>query len=347
MNIEKINYKNNEEVSDLKNFLSKNHLNFDESCDYSCVIKDSKDNIVATVSKTKDILKCFAISDSLRGEGVASTLVTHILNIMFQEGYFSSFVFTKLENLELFKNIGYKEVASTNKVSLLEIGTNSIEKAMSNIKKEFNLSSEVKRSMLVMNCNPFTLGHKYLVEYAAKNSVEVILFVVQEDKSIFPFNVRYELVKKGCSHLKNVVVVPGTKYIISSATFPNYFLKKDDDALDEYQKLDVTVSALRICPIFNIKKRYIGDEPLCKMTSKYNNNILNIFPKFGIDVEVVPRKNSFDFPISATEVRKKIAQGDFESLKSLVPETTYNYLISNEAIPILEKISIQGDNKNE
>ena len=37
-----------------------------------------------------------------------------------------------------------------------------------------------------MNCNPFTLGHKYIVEKAARENDNVIIFVVEEDKSSFP-----------------------------------------------------------------------------------------------------------------------------------------------------------------
>ena len=47
---------------------------------------------------------------------------------------------------------------------------------------------------LVMNCNPFTLGHQYLVEYAASKVAKLYLFVVEEDKSEFPFADRIELV---------------------------------------------------------------------------------------------------------------------------------------------------------
>ncbi len=38
---------------------------------------------------------------------------------------------------------------------------------------------------IVMNCNPFTLGHKYLVEYAAREMDYLYLFVVEEDLSFF------------------------------------------------------------------------------------------------------------------------------------------------------------------
>lgn len=337
--IEKVNYKSKLEMGEVRDFLRKNNLNFDEECDYTIVLRNSNDEILATVSKTKNILKCFAIDESLRGEGVSGTLITEILNRMFDEGYDSSLVFTKVDNLDLFKNMGYKEIVSTDKVSLLEIGVNTIDKTIEQIKEEYNLSDNtVNRSMIVMNCNPFTLGHKYLIETASQESEEVIIFIVEEDKSVFPFKVRYNLVKSGCVHLKNVKVIPGTKYVISSATFPNYFLKKSDDSLIEYTKLDVTIAGRKFCPAFNIKRRYIGEEPFCQMTAKYNESIQEIFPKFGVEVKVIKRKEQDNRAISATEVRKCLSEGKFEKLKGLVPEVTYDFLVSQDAKDIIEKL---------
>lgn len=339
MNIEKINYKSKIEMTELREFLFENSLNFDESCDYTVAMRDSKDEIVATASKSKNILKCFAISSSLRGEGVSGTIITNIVNKMFEEGYTNYLVFTKIENIDLFVNMGYKEIASTDRVSLLEMGSWNIEKSIEKIKNEYLLGDNTKRrSMLVMNCNPFTLGHQYIIEKASKESEEVIIFVVEEDKSVFPFNVRYELVKKGCAYLKNVKVIPGTNYIISSATFPNYFLKKEDDVLLEYTKLDVTIAATRFCPAFNIVKRYVGDEPYCHMTSKYNDTIVELFPKYGIEVEVVKRKESQERAISATDVRKALKNRDLSLLKTLVPETTLEFLMSDKADEIIKKL---------
>lgn len=338
MKLEKVSYRNSFEVRELKEFLIKNGIGFDESCDYSIVLRDNHENILATASKSKNILKCFAIDEKLRGEGVSGQIITEITNRMFQEGYYSSFVFTKSENRDLFTNMGYKLVATTDRVALLEMGINSIDKTLAGIRDRFGLDEKRERAMIVMNCNPFTYGHQYLIEKASAETEEVLIFVVEEDRSVFPFNVRYELIKKGTAHLPNVKVIPGTEYIISSATFPNYFLKKEDDSLLEYTKLDVTVAATRFCPAFNIKKRYVGEEPFCTMTEKYNETIKELFPRYGIEVVVVPRKMDGNFAISATEVRKLLSEGDTEALKKKVPATTYEFLITPQGKKIGEII---------
>ncbi|MGL5543070.1 MAG: [citrate (pro-3S)-lyase] ligase [Fusobacteriaceae bacterium] len=338
MKLEKINYRNSFEVRELKEFLTRNGINFDESCDYSVVLRDHEERVVATASKSRNILKCFAIDEKLRGEGVSGQIITAITNRMFEEGYYSSFVFTKSENGTLFLGMGYKMVATTDRVALLEMGISSIEKTLDGIKKKFHLEEKKERAMIVMNCNPFTYGHQYLVEKAAEENEEVLIFVVEEDRSVFPFKVRYDLIRKGTAHLGNVKVIPGTEYIISSATFPNYFLKKEDDSLLEYTKLDVTVAATRFCPAFNIRRRYVGEEPFCSMTEKYNGTIKELFPKYGIEVMIVPRKVEGDSAISATQVRKLLGEGNLEALKRKVPPTTYEFLESPQGREIGELI---------
>ncbi|MGL6064839.1 MAG: [citrate (pro-3S)-lyase] ligase [Fusobacteriaceae bacterium] len=348
MILEKISYRNNFELEEVKLFLKSNDLNFDKTCDYTIVLRDEKDKIVGTASKTKNILKCFAIDSSVRGQGISGQLITEITNKMFEEEFTSSFVFTKLENETLFLGMGYKKIVNTDRVSLLEIGTENIVKILNKIKIDYKLEEKKERAMLVMNCNPFTFGHKFLIEKASLENEEVLVFVVEEDSSIFPFKTRFNLVKKGCANMENVKIIQGTQYLISQVTFPNYFLKKDDDSLIEYTKLDVTIAGEIICPKFNIKKRYIGEEPFCPITLKYNETIRELFPKFGVKVIEVKRKEYNNKAISATEVRRALALDEIEKIKKLVPETTFEFLISPQGKEIREKIKNDfGDEKVE
>ncbi len=77
-----------------------------------------------------------------------------------------------------------------------------------------------------MNCNPFTLGHRYLIETCAEKCDMLIVFVVQEDKSYFLFEDRLSLVQEGCSDLENVCVTGSGEFILSSLTFSEYFCRQ-------------------------------------------------------------------------------------------------------------------------
>ncbi|MGL6065523.1 MAG: [citrate (pro-3S)-lyase] ligase [Cetobacterium sp.] len=337
MNIETLNLKNFYDKDKLKKFLLKFNLIFDETINYSLVIKKNEE-IIATASKTKNIIKCFAIDDSLRGEGVTNTLVTHLLNKSFEEGVFHNFVFTKPSNEEIFKGVGFKTISKTDKVSLLEIGMDSIDKNINKIKTQLNWNENSNNGLLIMNCNPFTLGHQFLIEYASKMMDNILVLIVQEDKSSFPFKDRIELVKKGAQNLSNVTVLPSTEYVISSATFPNYFLRKEDDSLYEFMKLDTLITAEHFCSKLNISTRFVGEEPYCEITKKYNETMIETFKSFNLNVTVIPRKQSDEKAISASRVRELLKNDKLDELTNLVPKTTLDYLNSEIGKEIRDRI---------
>ncbi|WP_213818914.1 [citrate (pro-3S)-lyase] ligase [Garciella nitratireducens] len=327
---------NTKERLEVEKFLSTFNLFFDRDIEYTIVAKKGED-ILGTCSCSGKVLKCFAVQEGLQGEGIASKLLTHMTNFLFDRGIYEFFIFTQPKNLPIFKGLNYREVYTVKEVSLLEGGVANVKQYIKKMYEKSGLQ-DTKRAALVMNCNPFTLGHRYLIEIAAKQNKEVVVFIVQEDRSIFPFEVRLNLVKKGTEDLKNVHVLPGGNYIISSATFPSYFIREQSQRTKAFVKLDAGIFSHYIAPIFHIDKRYIGTEPYCPMTKQYNKALLNILPKNGIQVVEVTRISKDGKAISASEVRNLIKKEEFEYLKELVPKTTYEYLISREAQPIIEKI---------
>jgi len=340
--VEKLHLNNIEEVEEVKKFLSDFQLDYEDDIDYTVVIRNSN-KIVATCSKAKDILKAFAIKEDLQGEGITNLLIKSIQDQLFNEGIFHSFIFTKPIYETTFTSFGYKVVAKVEEVILLEYGFNGIEKTLKNIEKKYSLDSSTAKTALVMNCNPFTLGHRYLIEKASSSSEKVIIFIVEEDRSLFPFKSRYNMVKEGVSDLKNVTVIPGGKYIISSATFPAYFLREESEFLSAYTKLDATIFAKYFCKKFNITKRMLGEEPYCPVTKLYNDTLEEILNKYGIKVEIIPRKNinNSNEYISASKVRTLIKLEGPKALGHLsefIPEVTLNYLKSEEGKEIIEKI---------
>ena len=336
LEVQRLNLNSKEERLELENFLNKFNLNLDKDVDYSLVIKENG-AIKATCSKAKSVLKCFAVDESMRGEGISSTLVTELINKLFEEGIYHSFIFTKPENVSIFSSLGFKVVNQAKDVALLESGIYDINSYLDRLIKNYKLDS-TEKAALVMNCNPFTLGHKYLIEKAAEENKEVIVFIVEEDKSLFPFEDRYNLVKEGTKHLKNVKVIPGGEYIISSATFPSYFLREEGVKLRAYTELDAGIFAKYFCKKLNITKRYVGTEPYCNVTNAYNESLKSILNDNGIELCLVERKKQGDYQISASTVRQFIREDKFEELKNILPEVTLEFLNSDKGRKIIEKI---------
>lgn len=190
---------------------------------------------------------------------------------------------------------------------------------------DFNLYGKI--GSIVMNCNPFTNGHRYLIEEALKYVNFLIIFVVEEDKSIFTFDERFAYVNAGVVDLSNVMVVPSGEFILSQKTFPEYFIKVEDEELIKNVEYDITLFAEQIAPRLNITYRFVGQEPQDTVTNKYNQAMKRILPPKGINVIEIPRKeNDKGGIISASLVRKYLEGNNHEELASLIPETTKKIL---------------------
>ncbi|MDR1580128.1 MAG: adenylyltransferase/cytidyltransferase family protein [Synergistaceae bacterium] len=177
---------------------------------------------------------------------------------------------------------------------------------------------------VVMNCNPFTLGHRYLIERASAECGFLYVFVVEEDKSEYSFKDRIALVEKGVSDIHNVKVLPSGKFIISTLTLPEYFEKSKEITIDA--TYDIETFARHIAPALNISKRFAGDEPTSYITRQYNQAMRDILPNHGIEFVVFKRKEFEGVPISASTVRELVKEGKYEDIKNLVPAFTYEFL---------------------
>lgn len=183
-----------------------------------------------------------------------------------------------------------------------------------------------KTGAIVMNCNPFTLGHRYLIETAAGQVDRLYVFVVEEDKSFFPFEDRYKLVKEGTLDLENVSVIPSGNYIISSQTLAGYFEKDSigDIHLDATADLELFV---QIASMLNITVRFAGEEPIDAFTRQYNENMKMTLNAYGVQFVEIKRKEEQGEPISASKVRELLKQKRYKDIQKIVPPITYEYLM--------------------
>lgn len=192
--------------------------------------------------------------------------------------------------------------------------------------KDFKVDNVKKVGAVVMNCNPFTLGHRYLIETALKDVDWLYIFVVEEDKSIFSFNDRFELVKQNTEDLKNVTVIPSGNFIISTVTFPGYFTKDTPTTAKIDTSTDVEVFAQHIAPTLGINIRFVGEEPFDLVTNQYNRSIKEILPRYNIDVKIIERIEIDGQIVSASKVRDLIDKGNFDDVKKFLPDKTFNYI---------------------
>lgn len=298
-------------------FLKKMGLKYEGGADYTVQLVSDASEILANGSLCGNVLKYIAVDPRLQGEGAALSVVSELVSEAMRRGITKLFLFTKASNEMLFRGIGFYTLAATRDVCFMENSRTGLDRWLASVER-----FEGVVGAAVMNCNPFTLGHRYLIETAAKAVDHLYVFVVSEDASRFPFEDRIRLVKNGTKDLKNVHVIPSGDYMISLATFPTYFLKEGADAESVYAALDLTLFGERIAPKLNITKRFVGTEPYSPVTNGYNGIMKRLLPRMGVEVVELERLRG----ISASRVREALDRGDLAAVRDLVPEGTLKYL---------------------
>lgn len=294
----------------------------DENVQRTVLLWDGN-TLAAAGSRQENLLKCIAVDDVYQGEGLTATLLTQLRQDAFEDGYRHLFLYTKPKNHLMFSSLFFYPVAKTRDVLLMENQSDGIGRFVRSLPRN---REEGVIGAAVMNCNPFTRGHRYLVETAAKECDHVYLFVLSEDKCRFSAADRMEMVRRGTADLQNVTVLPTGPYLISSATFPTYFLKEREKAGDVQCQLDVEIFVRHFVPRLGITRRYVGTEPLSAMTEKYNEILKAILPEKGVAVREISRLAYAQTPISASAVRAALSGQDWQALSALLPDTTLDYI---------------------
>jgi len=300
--------------------------------DFICLFDNEK--LIACGARSGYVLKMIAIDPSYQGTDSLGELITKLLLSAISAGHDTVFVFTSPQNVTSFQALNFRLLTNQGQVALLEHGP-GLHKYISDCSPKIMTGNN---GAIVINGNPFTFGHKYLVDYASKQVDRLYLFVVREDSSIFPFEARLDMAQKATEHIKNVTVLDTSRYAVSAGTFPSYFLKKLNTAAETQMETDLHLFSQHIAPAFNIRYRFVGQEPLCQTTAAYNNVMKKIFASYNLKLLELPRMLVDGAPISATQVRRVFAKNDMETLKLLVPPTTIKFLQSQQARTVAVKL---------
>ena len=289
-------------------FLGANGLRM-EAMDTYYAVQDADGNIIAGAGISKDVIKCVAVAEEARSEGLMVPLISRIV-----AGRGNLKVFTKPEYRTVFESLGFHVLGEAPKAILLENGR----RLQQYCDRLHAFAGGGKTGVIVMNANPFTLGHKYLVEKALAQVDHLVVIPVMEDVSMFPYKERLEMICRGVASVKDgdVDVVEGSPYTISAATFPTYFLKDLSEAAEQQMLLDLDIFQKHIAPALGATVRFVGSEPYDALTARYNTLMTNA-------VEI-PRLEG----ISASKVRAALAEGDYRTAAEMTPETTHPYLLA-------------------
>lgn len=312
------------EINDVKKLLALNNLSYEPRVTKTIGLYDQK-KIVATGSIDHNVIKMIAVHPDYISLNLSSKILSYLLFHIEANQIEHYFLFTKPSNQKIFRNFNFKKIIETTDIVLYENNESDITKTLYMHKKNLP-TKKGTRGCIVMNLNPMTLGHLFLIEQASKNETDLILFLVETNASKIDFKTRLDILKKSVLHLNNVYILPSTDYMISRATFPTYFLK-DEEGSKAYTHLDISIFKKYFLPIFEIDTRYVGDEELDPLTNLYNKTMKDILDDQLI---VIKRKTFNNNIISASYVRKLAKAKKFNEIKDIVPKETYKFLISKK-----------------
>lgn len=362
MEIQTLNPATPRQRQHIEAFLKRNALRIDDMNYYAAVLDDDGEMIAGGGLKD-DVIKCVAVDDAHKGEAIANTLVSHLISHANQEGYSCIKLFTKPKNRQLFESLSFRLLAEAPEAILMETGIGGISNTVEALKKIKEKSEKYKEynkeckkdskkckentsylttspphhltttmqptGCIVMNCNPFTLGHRYLVESASRMVEHLFVIVVREDRSAFSYQERKAMVTAGTADLKNVTVCDGSEYAISNTTFPTYFLKRLSDATDTQILLDLDLFRRHIAPALGAEVRFVGTEPTDELTRRYNELMMESLGKDH--VVQIPRLENGGVAVSASRVRRAMDSNSLKEAAQLVPPTTLPYIIAHLA----------------
>lgn len=335
----------------IEQFLGDNGLRLDDVDYYATLVDETTDEIVAGGGLKGGVIKCVAVADGHKGEAVANQIVSHLIAQANADGHQCVKLFTKPQNQRMFESMSFRLLAEAPKAILMETGIGGIKRYSEELESEKEKVKSEKSNgklhhnnnspqhpimppsgIIIMNCNPFTLGHRYLIEQAAQQVETLYILVVREDCSMFSYDERKAIISRGVAHLDNVVVCDGSEYSISATTFPTYFLKCLSDASDTQMTLDIDLYRRHIAPALGATVRFVGTEPDDPLTRRYNELMKSMLP----DVREVARLQQSGVAVSASRVRKAIVENHLAQAARLVPPTTVPYIVAHLATRALK-----------
>lgn len=295
-------------------FLECRGLRDEQDADTIVLMTDDDGSILACGARSGRVIKQLAVSPAAEGEGACAVILSELIEDACKAGHTHLFLCTKPENKSMFQSMGFFPIAQTADALLMENRRNGIDSFLASLPHPDGNAGAV-----VCNCNPFTLGHRHLIETAAKECDSLHVFVLSETLSAFSPEERLELVKLGTADIPNCFIHQSEDYLVSRATFPAYFIKDSGRADSVRADLDITIFVEKIAPALGISVRFVGEEPFCSVTRAYNERMKELLPAHGIELREIPRYND----ISASRVRALMKEKNYEAIKPLVPETTY------------------------
>ena len=337
LNIETLNPREDKRgAAEVNRLLRASGLEMEADIQVFVVARDRK-KIVGCAGLADGVVKCVAIAKERRGSSLAVKLMDEVQRLAMKRGQSHLFLYTKPDRAPLFEGCGFHQIVEVpGHACLMENTPVGIRDYCESLRAFRQQGQRI--GCVVLNANPFTLGHLDLVRRALRECDWLHVFVVAEDASTIRYADRLDMVRAGLAGMDRLTVHGGSRYLISKATFPSYFLKDSREVETCGTAIDLLIFRSYIAPALGITHRFIGNEPFCRVTRKYNEDMFKWLESESVEgapihVVEIPRLEVDGRAVSASEVRQLLAKGDFAAMTALTPVTTLSHLRAIYAFP--------------
>lgn len=320
-------------------FLQDNALRLDDVDYYAGVFRVDGDEMLAGGGLKGSVVKCLAVRSDCRDEALSCRMVSHLVSVANAAGHQVVRLFTKPSNRMVFESMSFRLLAEAPEAILMETGVGGIDayrRYLGSVRDAVATAPDAgEAGVIVMNANPFTLGHRYLVEQAAQKVARLYVIAVKEEASLFSYDERLAMIRSGVSDINNVTVCEGSDYAVSATTFPTYFLKRLSDASDTQMMLDIDLFRRHIAPALGATVRFVGSEPTDMLTRRYNEIMKQMLPRV-VETERLTAQKALREAVSASLVRAAMGRHSLWEAASMVPQTSVPYIIAHLATQALQ-----------
>ena len=293
--------------------------------------------LIACGARAGRVLKMLVVAGSHRGQGLLGDIVTELMRRGREANIDNFFIFTRPETVPSFTRVGFKPLVSTDHAALLEHGNGLYQY----LRHHAELVRSGHNAGVVINADPFTSGHLYLVERACEIADWVYVFVASEGSFVWTLEQRLEQVRLGTEHLARVMVTDTGPYSLGAATFPAYFLKREESVDEVRLEVDAELFAAHLAPAFHLVSRVVGTEPLDPTLRHYNRIVQRTLERHEIRLHEVERQRMGERWISTQMVQKALSNNDIRVVQQCVPESTLDYLLSPESRARVDSAGLQ------
>lgn len=234
-------------------------------------------------------------------------------------------------------------LAGTSLLSLYETRSGSFDEWASSARAmiEEKFGKECKPACLIFSSNPVTIGHRYIMELAAKRSKALVILVLENISTVngngnpeknhfaLPFEQRLKMTQTIAKSIDNVLIMPSGPFLTNRDQVPKGLLADNSKIARAHADLFYTFFFEKVCKALEISCFFAGDEPRDELEEIALNVLRQKGSAYGVPVRIAERKRVDERYVCSSLVRDAMNDGDESAIRPYVPENVVDEIVTS------------------